>query len=52
MRKKREIEETKEEEEGGRGTHIKGAKILMAKLNSQMKTLLGVAQVLRLYLTP
>ena len=27
---------------GGGGTHIKGAKMLMAKLNSQMKTLLGV----------
>ena len=28
---------------GGGPTHIKGAKILMAKLNSQVKTLLGVA---------
>lgn len=27
---------------GGGGTHIKGAKMLMAKLNSQMKTVLGV----------
>lgn len=32
----------REEREGEGGTHIKGAKMLMAKLNSQMKTLLGL----------